>query len=211
MSNACTFFDESTGEVHGAGAVGDDTLEGYFQTGMRGIRLEVTADRDTQYVDIETLEVRDYTAEEKAARRAMRLGWIWQMPERIAVDQRPQSMARVEALDRVNAERDRRIAAFDRFTFNGTVYDGDAAAKENITDAAAGAVDDQPLPEGFTWRTFDNSDVLMTNADILALAKAFRIAANLHKFTMHAIARALKDAAEADLTNTELDAITWPE
>lgn len=132
------------------------------------------------------------------------------MPERIAVDQRTQNNARAEAIDRVNAERDRRIASFDRFTFNGVLYDGDAAAKENIADAAAGAADDQPLPDGFSWRSFDNSDVPMTNADILALARAFRAASNFHKFTMHAIARSLKDSAEADLSNSQLDAIAWP-
>ena len=211
MSSQCTFFDTSTGEIHGHGTVGDDTLEGYFQAGMPGVRFEIAADRDTQYIDIETMEVRDYTVEELAARRAMRPGWVWQMPERVAVDQRTQERTRAEAIIRINVERDRRIGTFDRFTFNGVLYDGDAAAKENIADAAAGAADDQPLPDGFTWRTFDNSDVPMTNADILAMAKAFRAAANLHKFTMHAIARALKDAAEADLSNAQLDAITWPE
>lgn len=210
MSSDCTFFDKDTGEIYGAGSVGDDTLEGYFQAVPPGVRLEVAANREMQYIDVQTLEVLNYTGEELAARRALRPGWVWVMPQRIAVDQRTQGQARAEALARVNGERDRRIAAFDRFSFNGAVYDGDAAAKENITDAAAGAADDQALPEGFTWRTFDNQDVPMTNADILELAKAFRAAANLHKFTMHAIARALKDSAEGDLTNAQLDVINWP-
>lgn len=74
MSSDCTFFDKDTGEIYGAGSVGDDTLEGYFQAVPPGVRLEIAADRDTQFIDIVTLEVRDYTSEEMAARRGLRPG-----------------------------------------------------------------------------------------------------------------------------------------
>lgn len=110
----------------------------------------------------------------------------------------------------INAERDRRIGAFDRFTYDGVVYDGNAKAQVNIDVAARGARAGLTLPDGFAWRAFDNSDVPMTNADILELERAMLEASNLHRYQMHGIARYLKDqAASSDATG--LDAIGWPE
>lgn len=208
MTN-CTFYNPMTGEIVASGTVSEDTLNGYVTDGTPVI-LDVAASSTTHYVQLDPLAIVAYTEAELAARAGLAPGWVWQMPERIAVDHRATESARAAVIERINAERGRRIAEFDRFMFNGVLYDGDAEAKENINDAAAGAEDDQPLPPGFTWRTFHNADVAMTNADIIEMAKAFRAAANLHKFTMHAIARALKDAAEGDLTNAQLDAINWP-
>lgn len=209
MSIDCTIYDLATGIAQPM-SLSHETLQAYAERNF-GFIFGVQADPQTHYVDLATGTLAAYTIEELAARAVLGSGWIWRMPERAAVDQRMAEQARAAAIARINAERDSRIAAFDRFTFEGVAYDGDAAAKENISDAAAGVDDGLPLPDGFTWRTFDNEDVPMTGSDVLALAKAFRAAANLHKFTMHAIARALKDGAEGDLTNAQLDAITWPQ
>lgn len=142
---------------------------------------------------------------------AAELTWPNAEPGPVWSDPRTTNEVRALATERVNRERDRRIAGFDRFIFNGALYDGDAAAKENILDAADSASDDEPLPENFRWRTFYNDYVLMTNADILNLKKAFRSAFNLHKQAMYETSWRLKDYAAGDLTNAELDAITWPE
>lgn len=166
MTNLCTFFNAQTGEVHGAGSVGDDTLEGYFQTGIPGVRLEVAADRDTQYIDLETLEVRDYSVEEMAARRAMRTGWVWQMPERIAVDQRPIEQVRAQAWERVKAQR--AVAEAAPFMCDGKSYDAD---RERITGAVTGALMAAmaDVPYSVLWTLADNTTITLDGAGMMGV------------------------------------------
>lgn len=207
MSYEITRYNKATGEILSVDLARQSTLMWLADAGIDF--LFGAGNSKLQYVVDGALV--DYTADEAAALANLAPGWVWQLPERKAVDMRTQAEARAMADGRVNAERDRRIAAFDRFTFNAVLYDGDVPAQRNIDLAARRARADKPLPPGFTWRSFDNSDVPLSNADILALEDALTDSLSAHTFEMHAIARALKDAAAGDLTNTEIDAITWPE
>ena len=136
--------------------------------------------------------------------------WVWKMPERIAVDTRTIDQARIIASDKVNKCRDLMISSFDKFTYNSVVYDGNAAAQENIRVAAFISNSDSPLPEGFSWRSFDNVDVPMDKEQLLGLQAALLESIATVTFNSHKIARELKSKVKESTTNEQADAITWP-
>lgn len=92
--------------------------------------------------------------------------------------------ARAGAIADANAARDRRMAAFDRFTYNGILYDGDARAEARIALAAARAAQDGAAD--VMWRAFNNADTMLSPGQVIAMqaalieAKASR-AAFLHE------------------------------
>src|SRR5438067_2387331 len=81
----CTIYDKTTGEILSYGTVSDETLELYVNQG-HDVLLDVHGDPAKQYVVDDNLV--DYTADELAARAAMRPGQIWSMPSRTVVDAR---------------------------------------------------------------------------------------------------------------------------
>jgi hypothetical protein len=84
MTTSCTLFD-GTGRITLSADLSPDTLGLYVNMGVPML-VGVRGNPETQYVTAFALV--DYTPEELAAKRAMPLGWVWQMPERIAVDVR---------------------------------------------------------------------------------------------------------------------------
>lgn len=151
-----------------------------------------------------------YSIKELAIKNNLQEGWIWQLPARIAVDTRLVVQVRLDATAAINAERDRRIDAFDRFTCDGVLYDANKEAQDNITNAAAVARLGATLPDGFTWRSFDNTDIPMTNAKLLALEAAMVEALGMFRFQMHYIARSLKSQIDQAKTSDDVLSIVWP-
>lgn len=100
------------------------------------------------------------------------------------------------AIADANADRDRRLAAFDRFTYEGVLYDGDARAEAAITLAARSAALDLEQ-SSITWRAFDNADVLLTPTQLLALEVAMIEAKARYAAQHHARCRELKAAIAA--------------
>lgn len=151
-----------------------------------------------------------YTQSEILSRDNLQLGWVWKMPERISVDNRALEQAKIIAYDKINNYRDLLISSFDRFTYISVVYDGNAAAQENIRVAAFIANSNSPLPEGFSWRSFDNVDVPMNKEKVLGLQSALLQSLATITFNSHKTARDLKNKIELATTNEQVDAITWP-
>jgi len=151
-----------------------------------------------------------YSEDEILLMASVPLGWKWQMPERIAVDTRALEQAKATAASRINVDRDRAVAFFDRFTYDSVIYDGNAAAQENIRVAAFIANSNTPLPEGFSWRSFDNVDVPMNKEQLLGLQIALLQSLAAVTFNSHKIARDLKSEIESATTNEQVDAIKWP-
>jgi hypothetical protein len=152
----------------------------------------------------------EYTAEEKYKIFNLPSGWVWQLPEQIAIDIRLLEQAKVISSGKINKYRDLALSSFDRFTYDSVVYDGNAAAQENIRVAAFISNSDLHLPEGFSWRSFDNVDVPMNKEKILGLQTALLQSLANITFNSHKIARELKSEIEAATTNEQVDAITWP-
>lgn len=126
--------------------------------------------------------------------------WGWRDPRSI-------EQVRADKLADINAERARRIAAFDRFPYEGTLYDGDDVSRERISNAARGARLAVPLPPGFTWRSFYNMDVKMTNAQLLGMEKAMVEAVNKHTYEAHRTASVLKARVVVAESAADVDAI----
>lgn len=100
------------------------------------------------------------------------------------------------AIADANAARDRKLAAFDRFTYEGVLYDGDARAEAAITLAARSAALDLEQ-SSITWRAFDNADVLLTPTQLLDLEVAMIEAKARYAAQHHARCRELKAAIAA--------------
>lgn len=100
------------------------------------------------------------------------------------------------AIADANAARDRKLATFDRFTYEGVLYDGDARAEAAITLAARSAALDLEQ-SSITWRAFDNADVLLTPTQLLDLEVAMIEAKARYAAQHHARCRELKAAIAA--------------
>jgi hypothetical protein len=199
-------FYEKTGKILQSGTCADSDLIFQYKAGY--LVLEGVGSDFYNYV--QNGQIKKYTPEEIYLKRNLQQGWIWQMPERIAIDTRALEQAKVIASDQINKCRDLALSSFDRFTYDSVVYDGNATAQENIRVTAFIANSDSPLPEGFSWRSFDNVDVPMNKEKILGLQAALLQSLATITFNSHKIARGLKSEIGAATTNKQVDAITWP-
>jgi|GEM_PF-5168708 len=85
---------------------------------QRGNIIAAQADRDTQYVANGVLC--SYTPAELASKWNLPAGWVWKMPDRIAVDVRTDAQ---RAADQLNAVLDaRRVAYPDLAVFADAMY-----------------------------------------------------------------------------------------
>lgn len=116
--------------------------------------------------------------------------------------ERERAAQRADLAEKVNAERDRRIA--ENFRFGGHGFDLDPASKQNITGAgslAGFAVAQGAAPgdlrwnggsEDFAWISSANVPVTMDAQTVFAFAAAAAEHVRAHVFA----ARLIKDAAE---------------
>jgi hypothetical protein len=207
VNTLCTFYDPATGAITGAGEVSEDTLEGYFQT-SHAVRLDVLGDSDTHYIDTETLELLAYTSSERAAKQGLQRGWVWQMPQRCAIDMRTLAIARAEAWARVKAARD--IAEKSDFTHGGNVYQAD---RERINGAVTAAILSQMSGAAYsiTWTLSNNTTVDLDGAQMMAVGAALAQRVKEVFDTGVALREAIAAVSETSpTTNAQLDAINWP-
>lgn len=95
-------YDPASGRILFVGEVPKSMLE------LQGDHVVVgAADPRIHYVDLGTGQVRAYTDEEQQAKDALPVGWIWKLPERVAMDLRSTEQREKDALQAVLVSRAR--------------------------------------------------------------------------------------------------------
>lgn len=147
-------------------------------------------------------EICEYTAEELQAKNNLPDGWVWKMPERVAVDMRTMQGTKDKVWGKVKA--DRTTAELAHITVNGSVYDSN---KEQISGAVQLALlakmSGQPFEIG--WTLADNT-TKMHNADEMI---AVGVALGQRVSMVYDAARLLRAQIADATTIEELDAMTW--
>ena len=106
---------------------------------------------------------------------------------------------------------DKRLDVFSSgFTYAGHIYDIDEVSRLNIVGTVGAVSAGLTLPEGFTWRTKDNSSVPMGNTDVLELgAAALTFTVNVYGVSFYH-----KDNIDNLTTNTDIKnydiTVAWP-
>lgn len=90
---------DATGQILRSGSVPDDMVDIQAQEGEFILR-EIEACSDKQYVV--NGQVHDFTQTELQTKRSMPKGWIWKLPEKIAVDTRSLEEIRKAKAEEVN-------------------------------------------------------------------------------------------------------------
>ena len=140
-----------------------------------------------------------YTEEERQIRRNLPPGFIWQMPERIAVDTRAIADAQKQAWAKIKLARAAAIAA--PVAYNSNTYDMNTVS---ITSAVQMATLNSAYT--ITWTTASNTDVLLTAQEIIELGTAMHVQLN----AAHDHARTLrKQIYQPNQTVAQIDAISW--
>ena len=144
-------------------------------------------------------EIVAYNAEEIQIKNNLPPGFIWQMPERIAVDIRVIEDAQKQAWAKIKLARATAIAA--PVEYNSNTYDMNTVS---ITSAVQMAT----LNSAYitTWTTATNTDVLLTAQEIIELGTAMHTQLN----AAHDHARTLrKQIYQPNQTVAQIDAISW--
>lgn len=110
--------------------------------------------------------------------------------------------ARAGAIADANARRARQQAQFDRFVFDGVLYDGDVRAETSIALAARRAEQTGATP--VLWRALDNQDHLLEPAQVVALDAALIAAKSAHATELHQACCAFKRAVAAAQSIAEI-------
>jgi hypothetical protein len=197
MSTHCTFYDPATGTITQVADLSDETLEHYVTVGAHAI-LDVRGDPATQYVAND--ELVSYTPDEAAAKAGLLQGWLWQMPERVAVDARALAILVDHAVAAIDAHAD---AARNAVVGDGTrVVEYKRAEDGARAFKAAGYAGTAP-PSVASWAAAKDWTWQQSADDIIAAADRWYGA-------LDAI-RALRLQAKEDIrhaaTNAAVDAI----
>lgn len=134
MNVSFTIYDPITGAIDHSGSASLETFEYYVTSGAHAI-LDIEADKRTYYVRLADLEIVEYTEAERAALAALKPGWVWQMPERVAVDARVLSDAITKAVIMVDREADAARAAVVGDPVRVKEYERAQAQAEAFRDA----------------------------------------------------------------------------
>lgn len=198
MSTDCTFFDPATGAITMVASLSNDTLMLNADTGANFL-VQTCGDRESQYVINGALV--DFTPEELAAKRSMPKGWIWKMPERVAVDMRVLADILAPALAKPYADID---AVVRDAVGNRTEEYKDAEADARAYKAAGYIGTIPPSVNCYAQHNLTGSAQTGQWAadDIIARADAFSAA----KLSMRESRFASQFAMRAATTNAELDA-----
>lgn len=202
----CTFYDATTGEIEGSGIVSDDTLDGYVTNGTPVI-LDIEASEETHYVQLDPLEIVAYTAGELAFKNALPKGWVWRMPDRIAVDMRSVASARAAAWVRIKAARD--VAEVADFTCDGNHYQANRdRINEAVTDAIMAQLAGTPYLN--VWTLSDNTTLTLDGPQMMAIGAALAQRNKAIFATSVALREEIAAVTDSPTANAELDAINWP-
>lgn len=145
----------------------------------------------------------EYTAAEYHVKNNLPRGFIWQMPERIAVDIR--LLAEAKAYKWTALKAARTVAEAASFTCDGSVYQAD---KERISGAVQLALLAQLAGQPFSidWTLSDNSVRTLDAAQMIAVGVALGTVVS----SIFDTARQLRIQLDAANTVEEVDAIGWP-
>ncbi|PRC92682.1 DUF4376 domain-containing protein [Solimicrobium silvestre] len=150
-----------------------------------------------------------YTSTELQLIATLPIGCIWSMPSRAVVDTAVMADIQARACAAINVKRDAVIAAFDQFTYNGVVYDGDVLAQANIQMTIDVITAGIPLPANFEWRASDNSMHPMAAADVISMNAARLVAQATLVFATYSTSWTLKAQINSATTRQQVEAITW--
>lgn len=161
--------------------------------------LEGAADPDTHYV--KNGVIRRYTAGELRRKNTVPDGWVWQLPQRKAVDMRTLEQAQAQAWQRIKAAR--AVAEKKPFISGGNLFDADVDRLMPAVQMAS------ILGAAYTvqWTLADNTHVTLDAAAMIAAGAALA-ARNNNIFDQ---ARELRTAIAACLSNSDVDAVQWKE
>lgn len=144
-----------------------------------------------------------FTPAEIDAKKNLAQGWVWKMPERIAVDARILPEAKAIAWERIKLSR---TAAEEKaFTFNAQLYDANI---EKIGGAVQMALIAQVASAPFTidWTLADNSVVTLNAQQMIGVG----VALGRHIAAIYDTARALRETIDSATSKQNVDAISWP-
>jgi hypothetical protein len=205
MNVSFTIFDPLTGEIDHSGNVSDETFEYYVTSGAHAI-LDVEADKRTHYVRLTDLEIVEYTEEERVAIAAIKPGWVWQMPERVAVDARELADTKMQKNAEINQKR--LAANKSSFLFAGKSIACDELSMIDIQAMNGMILLINGLPPGFDnqWKAMDNTYVSIPDKAAWIAFYGAMVATGQSNFDH---AQELKSALAAATTTAEVDAISW--
>lgn len=189
----------TAGLITQTGTCPDGTFERMREYGEN--LMEGVADHTSNYV--ESGIINTYTSEELQIKNNLPQGWIWAMPERIAVDMRSLDAAKLQAWSRI--KKARTTAELSPFTYADDIYDADKAQISGAVQMAllaqlAGA------PFSIDWTLNNNSVRSLSAAEMIAVG----VALGEHVALVYDIGRTLREQIETCTTPAELDTIGWP-
>lgn len=146
--------------------------------------------------------IHKYTEAELVSKNNLPTGWIWKMPERVAVDTRDLQAAKERAWTRIKTAR--AAAELADFTHNGNVYQAD---RERITGAVTAAILAQlsGAPYSIVWTLSNNTTVTLDGPQMMGVGAA--LAQHIKDVFDTGVAR--RAAIAAATTNAGVDAIQW--
>lgn len=146
-----TKYDPATGLILDCGTLDEDSLEANIRHGMHVLDMQLSA--ATHYIDVSTEQhvPAEYTEEERAALASLAPGWIWQMPARIAVDQRALDHVRLAKVAAISAACAAAIVAGFPSSALGAEYT--YPAKPTDQTNLAGSIIDSLLAGAAEWET----------------------------------------------------------
>lgn len=189
---------DSVGNILYTGEVPDSMIE--LQKALGNIYVGDILSQDAQYIKDGKLHT--YTSNELLAKLNLQPGWVWKMPERIALDTRGLEDAKTIARARVKAARS--VAERSNFMYNGNMYQVDKLRIPSAVILALTAkLANQPYTT--TWTTANNLPVLLDADGMIALG----VAQGNHISNIFDTGRNLYTAIENAATKEEVDSINW--
>ena len=199
MSNISYIVYIDSGEIVQHGHCPEEALS--IQGSQGRNVLEGEGDFDKFYVINKIIT--PYTDAELQSKNNLPEGFIWQMPQRIAVDKRALSDAQSQAWIRIKGVRTTKEAA--PFVCDGVTYD---ANKTNITGGVQMAIIAKSAGTAFSvnWILADNTTRTLNADQMIAVGVTLgNIVDNIYD-----TAYGLRTKIENTKTISDADAITWP-
>lgn len=103
----------------------------------------------------------------------------------------------------INQERDRILT--EGMLFDSSMFDCDSKAQNNLTSLVAAVAAGVPLPDEFTWRSFDNQDIPMDNIKLIQFAGTMLAYTN----SVYSKSFKLKNLIDTKSTKTAVNNIDW--
>lgn len=116
-----------------------------------------------------------------------------------------ETVGEAKARRKTQLNEEREAALVSGVAYNGYTFDTDERSRSNVVGTVGAINAGIPLPTGFTWRTSDNQDVPMTEAQMVELAGLLLEHVNTTYAKSWQLKAQVDDAASID----EVDAVVW--